>query len=111
LKTETVEFERDPHFFRDASDRPTHDRADIDSLSYADVGRRIANRFALKQSSELVVGLDAMFWDFTDGQVIIELAWDNWMCFMVTAKKPDAEPLVHKVASFLSDELPARIDL
>ena len=94
------------HFFKDASGRLTHDRADIDSLSYADVCRRVADHFMLKQSSELVVGLDAMFWDFTDGQVTIELAWDNWMCFMATAKQPDAEPLVHKIASFLSDALP-----
>jgi hypothetical protein len=104
------QIEMKPHFYKDASGRLTHDRADIDSVSYAEICRKIVDRFMLKQSSELTIGLDAMFWDFTDGQAIIELAWDNWMCFTVTAKHPDAEPLVYEVAAFLSDEIPVRID-
>lgn len=97
------------HFFRDASGRLTHDRADIDSLSYPEVCRKVIDHFSLKPSSELVVGLDQMFRDFTDGTLTIELAWDNWMCFTVTAKEPSAEPLVRQIAAFLSQVLPPKL--
>jgi hypothetical protein len=93
------------HFFRDASNRLTHARADIDSLSYPDVCRKVAAHLNLKPSSELVVGLDQVFWDFTDGTLTVELAWDNWLCFTVTAKEPSAESLVRKIAVFLSEAL------
>jgi hypothetical protein len=95
-----------PHFFRDASNRLTHDRSDIDSVSYPAVCRKVADHFGLKPSSELIVGLDVMFWDFTDGTSTVELAWDNWTCFSATAKDPMAKPLVRNVAAFLSQALP-----
>lgn len=100
----------EPRCFRDASNRLTHDRADIGSHSYPEVCRKIADHFNLKPSSELVVGLDQMFWDFTSGTLTIELAWDNWFCFTITAKEPDAEPLVRQIAAFLSDILPLKMD-
>ncbi|RLS39731.1 MAG: hypothetical protein DWH82_05060 [Planctomycetota bacterium] len=101
----------EPHYFRDASNRLTHDRADIDSHSYSDVCRQVTDHFNLKPSSELVIGLDQMFWDFTNGTLTVELAWDIWFCFTVTAKEPDAELLVRQIALFLSKLLPFKLDL
>jgi hypothetical protein len=95
-----------PHFFRDASDRLTHDRGDIDSSPYPEVCRTVADHFNLKPLFELVIGLDQMIWDFTNGTYTVELAWDNWLCFTITAKEPDAEPLVHQMATFLSETQP-----
>lgn len=100
----------EPHFFRDASDRLTHDRADIDSSSYPEVCRQVADHFKLKPLSELVIGNDQMFWDFTNGKLTVELAWDNWLCFTITAKEPDAEPLIRQVAAFLSESLPPKLN-
>ena len=97
-----------PHVFRDASNRLTHDRSDIDSVSYPDVCRKVADHFGLKPCSELVVGPDQQFWDFTDGTSTLELAWDNWCGFTATAKETTAEPLVHSIADFLSEALPPR---
>jgi hypothetical protein len=97
-----------PRFFRDASDRLTHDRSDIDSVSYPEVCRKVADHFGLRPCSELVVGPDQQFWDFTDGTSTVELAWDNWLCFTVTAKEATAEPLVGSIAAFLSEALPQR---
>lgn len=96
-----------PHFFRDASNRLTHDR-EIDSVSYVEVCRKVADHFRLKPSSELVIGLDEMFWDFTDGTSTVQLAWDNWMCFMVTAKEAVAEPLVRDIAAYLCEAWPPK---
>jgi len=97
-----------PHFFRDASNRLTHDRGDIDSISYPNVCQKVVDYFGLKPSSELTVGVDQMFWDFTDGTSTVELAWDTWMCFTATAKEPTAEPLVCNIAAFLSEALPPK---
>lgn len=101
----------EPHFFRDASDRLTHDRADIDSSSFPEVCRSVADHFNLNPLSELVIGLDQMFWDFTDGNLTVELAWDNWLCFTITAKEADAEALVRQIADFLSETRPPKLDL
>jgi hypothetical protein len=97
-----------PHFFRDAGNRLTHDRADIESICYPDACRRVADHFGLTPSSELIVGPDQMFWDFTDGTSTVELAWDNWMCFMATAKTPTAERLVLDIAAFLFEASPPK---
>jgi len=94
------------NFFRDASNRLTHDRSDIDSIFYPEICRRIADHFGLKPSSELIIGFDEMFWDFTDGVATVELAWDNWSDFTVTAKESSAEPLVRNIAAFLFESLP-----
>ena len=68
----------------------------------------MADHFGLKPSSDLIVALDQMFWDFTDGTSTVELAWDIWMCFMATAKEPTAEPLVRNIAAFLFEALPPK---
>jgi hypothetical protein len=99
-----------PHYFRDASNHLTHDRADIGSHSYPEVCRLVADHFNLKSSSELVIGLDQMFWDFTNGTLTVELAWDIWFCFTITAKEPDAELLVRQIALFLSEILAPKSD-
>jgi len=96
------------HFFRDASNRLSHDRGDIDSISYPEVCKKVADHFGLKPTSEVIVGFDQMFWDFTDGTSTVELAWDNWLCFMATAKEPTAEPLVRNIAAFLYEALPSK---
>lgn len=97
-----------PHFFRDSSNRLTHDRADIDSKSYPKVCRMVIDHFGLKPSSELIMGLDQMFWGFTDGISTVQLDWDHWMSFMVTACEPTAEPLVRNIAAFLFEAFPPR---
>ena len=97
-----------PHLFRDASNRLTHDRGDIDSHDFPVVCRKVIDHFGLKPTSELIVGPDQMFWDFSDGASSVELAWDNWMCFMVTAKAPNAEPIVQRIAVFLSGTFPPK---
>ena len=96
------------HFFRNASNRLSHDRADIEADLYADVCRKVADRFNLKPTSDPVVGLSLIFCNFTDGTSTIELAWDNWLCFTVTANDPAAEPLVRNIAAFLSEALPPK---
>jgi hypothetical protein len=60
--------------------------------------------------SDLVPFFDVIFWDFTDGTLIIELAWDVWLGFTVTAKETAAEPLVHSIAAFLSESPPPKLN-
>jgi len=94
------------HYFRDDCNRLTHDRADIDSTSYPEVCKKIADRFDLKPASQLLIGPEQMFWDFTNGKVTVELGWDIWMCFMITAQQAEAETLVRQMAIFLAEMIP-----
>lgn len=65
---------------------------------------RIVNKFGLSPAGELIVGLDEMFRDYTDGPNVIGLEWDNWSGFIVVAKNADAEALVRSIAKFLGSE-------
>lgn len=81
-------------FHRDASNRLSYEIFDLNSDAYAKVCTRIANNFELSPASELVIGLDQMFRDYSDGRNVIGLDWDNWSGFVVVAKNVEAEPLV-----------------
>jgi hypothetical protein len=96
------------HFFRDASNRLTHDRAEIDAISYPATCKMITEHFRLNPTSELVVGADQIFGNHTDGTATIELAWDNWLCFTVTAQDSNAEPLIRNIAAFLAETIPLK---
>ena len=89
-------------FSRDASDRLTFEIYDSPSERYPRLCKQIARRFNLGPATELVVGLDEMFRDYTDGTCSIGLEWDIWSGFMVVAKQPNSESLVRSIANFLS---------
>ena len=92
-------------FSRDASDRLTFEVYSLNADRYAQTCKRIARKFRLQPATELVVGLDEMFRDYTDGTRIVGLEWDNWSGFVVVAKEPDSESLVRSIGDFLSSEL------
>lgn len=89
------------HFYRDFSNRLTHDRSDVGSVSYREICLKVADRFGLRPASKLLVGVDEMFWDFTDGSATVEFAWNVWLGLAITAKEPAAESLVRSIAEFL----------
>jgi hypothetical protein len=45
--------------------------------------------------------LDQVFGEFRRGEQIVELAWDNWSGFIVTAQNSEAGPLVREIGAFL----------
>jgi hypothetical protein len=92
------------HFHHDAGNRLTYEVFDLDSSIYALTCDRIVNKFNLSPAGELIVGLDEMFRDYTDGKNVIGLEWDNWSGFIVVAKNADAEALVRSIAEFLGSE-------
>lgn len=91
------------NFSRDASNRLCFEMFEVDALDYPKFAARVVEHFNLTPSSELVVGLDEMFRDFTDGACTVGLEWDNWSGFIIVAKTPSAEPLVEAIGAFLSD--------
>ena len=88
-------------FWRDASERLTYDLANVAAADYPAICQAVVTGFALTPESELVVGLEQMFWDHRRGEQVIGLEWDIWMGFMVVAKTTDAESLVQDVAEWL----------
>ncbi len=88
-------------FTRDASGRLTFEMFDVDSSDYPKYATRVVDVFDLSPTSELVIGLDQMFRDYTDGKTTVGLDWDIWSGFMIVAKSPSAEPLVRKLGAYL----------
>jgi hypothetical protein len=88
-------------FSRDASGRLTYEMFRVPSGDYPAVSATVVAAFALTSDGSMVVGPDQMFWDFRRGDQRVELAWDNWSGFFVTAKHPEAEPLVREIGAFL----------
>ena len=91
-------------FYRDSSDRLCFDLYSIDSFDYPAVSQKIVARFSLQPASELLIGLDEMFRDYSRGELRIQLAWDNWCGFFVTALHTEAETLVREIAEFVGVE-------
>ncbi len=89
-------------FNRDASNRLNYDIYKIESDRYPQLCNELAAAFDLKPASELVVGLDEMLRDYSDGNHTIGFEWDVWSGFTVVAKDPKSEELVRHIADFLS---------
>ncbi|EGF28968.1 hypothetical protein RBWH47_02625 [Rhodopirellula baltica WH47] len=90
-------------FLRDASNRLCFEMFDVDSMDYPAFAARVVARFDLIPAGDLIAGLDEVFRDYTDGNCTVGLEWDNWSGFIVTAKSPNAEPLVTSIGEFLSE--------
>lgn len=92
-------------FHRDASNRLTFDVYKIESDRYPRLCKELETEFGLKPASELVVGFDEMFRDYTDGKHTVGLEWDIWSGFIVVAKDPESEQLVRQIAGYLSNRM------
>jgi len=92
-------------FHRDASNRLTFDIYKVESERYPRLCKELATTFDLKPASELVVGLDEMFRDYSDGERTVGLEWDIWSGFIVVAKDSESEPLVRQIAEYLCNKI------
>jgi hypothetical protein len=88
-------------FGRDASGRLTYEMFRVLGGEYAAVCTAVVAAFSLEAHTTMVVGPDQMFWDFRRGEQVVELGWDNWSGVIVTARNPEAEPLVREIGAFL----------
>ena len=91
------------NLWRDASGRLTVDQTGIDWTEYPTVCREVADVFSLVPDGDFVTGIDQIFCDFRRGDQVVSIDWDNWMEFMVVAKTPSAEPLIHEIRTWLAD--------
>jgi hypothetical protein len=85
-------------FHRDASNRLTYDIYKVESDRYPELCRELATEFDLKPASELAIGLDEIFQDYSDGEHTVGLDWDIWSGLIVVAKDPQSEQLVRQIA-------------
>ncbi len=93
----------DNQFLRDANNRLTFEMFRIGAADYPAVCEALAKALNLTfDSSTFLAGMDLLLMHYRRGNLEIELAWDNWMGFTVTAKNSDAEPLVREAGAWLS---------
>lgn len=93
-----------PTVSRDASGRLAVEVFDIPVEVYPSVCREIAMAFELSRDCNLVTnGVDVVFVDFQSEAGTIEMAWDNWSGFIVTAKSRESEPLVQRISEWFID--------
>ncbi len=87
---------------RDFSERLSFEMFRVVSADYPQVCATIATAFSLTpECASFGTGLDVVFMDYRRYEQLVELAWDNWSGFIVTAKSTDSEPLVREIASWL----------
>jgi len=92
----------DNRFCRDASDRLSFEMFRVPASNYAAVCAAVAAAFPLSPDVRSFDAVeDAVSMDFRCGQQVVELAWDNWSGFIVTAKTADSESLVREIADWL----------
>ncbi len=94
----------EPAVSRDASGRLAVEVFDIPMEMYRVLCQEIALAFGLSGERDSVThGVDVVFMDFRPEFGVIEMAWDHWSGFMVTAKVPESEPLVRRIYEWLMD--------
>ena len=97
---------------RDASKRLTVEIYSIEIENYIFLTSKIAEKFNLTPSSELIHGLDETFQDYTDEIHTIGLEWDIWSGYIIVAKDQKSEKLVNDIFNWLSSEgIPQKVSL
>jgi len=92
----------DNQFSRDSSDQLCFEIWKVPSLDYPALCRAVATALSLTPLDEtIVIGLDVILQDFQWDEQLVELAWDNWFGFIVTAKTSLSESLVHEIGKWL----------
>ena len=91
----------DNQFLRDASRRLTFEMVKLPADSYSPLCSEIEEHFGLTTLGKRVAGLDAVFQDYCLGEQVVGLEWDDWSGFIITAKNPQAEPLVQSIGAWL----------
>jgi hypothetical protein len=85
---------------RDKSDRLVIDFHHIKAGMYSKVTDDIIDKFGLEVVGEKTIGLDEVFQDFSRGDMVLSLEWDNWSGYSINAKSASAEQLVREIASY-----------
>jgi hypothetical protein len=87
---------------RDNSGRLVIDFHHIEAGMYSKATDDIVAKFGLEVAGEKMVGLDEVFQDFSRGEMVLSLEWDNWSGYTVNAKSSSAEQLVREIASYIN---------
>ena len=97
----------EPKMYRDASERLSFSANGISMEQYPAVCSALADALRIAASSELVTDMASVICrDYSRGEQVVELSWDNWMDFTVAAKTPESESLVQEIAIWLIKQLP-----
>lgn len=89
-------------FDLDSSARLCWEAHRIESAEYRRCSRLLAKRFRLHPTGNLIVGLDEVFQDYTDGKGrTVGLEWDIWSGYIIVAKNRRAEPLVTAMGQWM----------
>lgn len=91
-------------FHRDASQRLTFEIYELSSDCSPSLCQKLSAAFHLQPVSELVIGLDEMFRDYSNGSQTVGLEWDVWSGFIIVAKTQESEELVRQLANYLSED-------
>ena len=102
-KNEKKEINDEINSHRNATNQLTIDFNKIEAKMYSEITNEVIRKYELETNNELVTGLNEIFQEFKSGDAIIGLEWDNWSGYIVNAKNIDAEPLVKKIAAFISE--------
>lgn len=89
-------------FWRVAAGRLAFSLGRAPSDSYPSMCQELADAFGLSPKPGLVMNdYDIEFQDYSQGEQVVGLEWDNWMGFTVVAQTTESEPLVEEIGAWL----------
>ena len=89
-------------FWRIAAGRLAFSLGRVPADSHRSLCEEVAATFGLSPKPGLVTnGHDIVFQDYTRGEFVVGLEWDNWMGFTVVAQTTESEPLVQEIGQWL----------
>ncbi|MBI3821314.1 MAG: hypothetical protein HY289_01395 [Planctomycetes bacterium] len=91
-------------FWRIASGRLAFSLGRAPADSYQSMCQAVAAEFGLSPQPGLVSnGYDIVFQDYSIGELVVGLEWDNWMGFTVVAQTTESEPLVQEIGAWFRE--------
>lgn len=92
----------DNEFWHDASGRLTFGMFRVSVADYPALCSALVSAFGLITTRALVTnGCDIAFQDYRRGEEVVELTWDNWSGYTVTAKTAASGSLVREIAAWM----------
>ena len=93
-----------PAVSRDASGRLSVDVFDVPLKLYSQICQEITVAFNLESDGKLVTNaVDIAFKDFNSPLGPVQMAWDNWSGFTVTAMTHESEPIIERIYDWFAN--------
>ncbi len=91
--------------YKNASGRETYEIFDAEPAFLKKFARVLQEQFGFRQQGEKVVDLDVVFMNFINGNIMLQLGWDNWTGCSLDTQQPEGDEHVITIGNYMDTVL------